>query len=351
MNGSNDHHSWQDSDNDTAATTTAPKISSAIKSRRAVLPDEEQQQQPAGEVTAAPPSFNMIPSSSSSPARGFVSAVFKRSKAASASNGDYYHGTTDYPAENANDDSTASTINTSASLTSSSSPVMDVDTAKKLDAPRWRLSTVGWSCRRLSHRQLGIGAAAMNGLCGGTSLVPMHYAAQAGFQGARYYFSYAAGAMIVNLAVLVGKFLYRLFLLEQHRRQQQQNRHGLRTSRRTVVASSSNNNSNIITSSLAESMYQAMPSWHVKKLWLPGLLSGVLFSVGMFGSIVSVGFLGQGVGNSFVQCKILVSGLWGILYYKEIRGAKTITKWFASASLAVVGILLLSHEHQHLAHH
>jgi hypothetical protein len=35
----------------------------------------------------------------------------------------------------------------------------------------------------LSKRDLGIIASAVNGLCGGTSLVPMHYAAQEGFAG------------------------------------------------------------------------------------------------------------------------------------------------------------------------
>lgn len=35
----------------------------------------------------------------------------------------------------------------------------------------------------LSKREVGITAAAINGLCGGTSLVPMHYAAEEGFSG------------------------------------------------------------------------------------------------------------------------------------------------------------------------
>lgn len=40
-----------------------------------------------------------------------------------------------------------------------------------------------------------------------------------------------------------------------------------------------------------------------------------------------------------------VSGLWGIFYFKEVEGAITISKWFLSALLAVLGILLLSYEH------
>jgi len=55
--------------------------------------------------------------------------------------------------------------------------------------------------------------------------------------------------------------------------------------------------------------------------------------------------LGEGVGYSVVQASMLVSGLWGIFYYKEIEGRETISKWFLSASITVLGILLLSYEH------
>ena len=38
------------------------------------------------------------------------------------------------------------------------------------------------------------------------------------------------------------------------------------------------------------------------------------------------------------------SGLWGIFWYKEVRGSSTIAGWFASAAVTVLGILWLSHE-------
>lgn len=40
----------------------------------------------------------------------------------------------------------------------------------------------------------------------------------------------------------------------------------------------------------------------------------------------------------------VTSGLWGIFWYKEIRGNSTIAGWFASASVTVLGILWLSQE-------
>ena len=98
--------------------------------------------------------------------------------------------------------------------------------------------------------------------------------------GARYYFSFAAGSMIVITTVWVFLFAYRL------------------VEKGSVVGA-----------------VRSLPRWHVKELWLPGVLSGVLFSIGEFASIIAVAYLGQGAGNTFVQCKILVAGSWGFLYY------------------------------------
>jgi hypothetical protein len=47
----------------------------------------------------------------------------------------------------------------------------------------------------------------------------------------------------------------------------------------------------------------------------------------------------------FSRLSRLVSGLWGIFYFHEIEGTDTIAKWFTSASVTVLGILLLSFEH------
>lgn len=40
----------------------------------------------------------------------------------------------------------------------------------------------------------------------------------------------------------------------------------------------------------------------------------------------------------------MCSGLWGIFWYKEIKGCQTITNWFLAASITVVGILWLSQQ-------
>lgn len=73
-------------------------------------------------------------------------------------------------------------------------------------------------------------------------------------------------------------------------------------------------------------------------------LVGILLTTGMFGSILSITYLGQGIGNSIIQCKILVSGLWGIFYYKEIQCYKAIRNWFMSACMTILGIIWISYE-------
>jgi len=69
-----------------------------------------------------------------------------------------------------------------------------------------------------------------------------------------------------------------------------------------------------------------------------------MLSLAMLSTIIAITYLGQGVGNSLVQSKILVSGLWGIFWYKEVIGAKTIAKWFASAGFCMIAIIWLSLE-------
>jgi hypothetical protein len=54
--------------------------------------------------------------------------------------------------------------------------------------------------------------------------------------------------------------------------------------------------------------FQALPSLHVREMWLPGALCGALWEISNIGSLVSVQFLGEGVGFSVVQAALLVSG-------------------------------------------
>ena len=164
----------------------------------------------------------------------------------------------------------------------------------------------------MSRRQLGLLGAVINGTWGGTSLIPMHYAKAKGFGGASYVISFACGSAIVLVVVWLLRYLF--------------NMHRSSWSHRDA--------------------YAALPPFHLREMWLPGFLSGTLYSIGNFASIIATTHLGQGVGYSVCQSSMLVSGIWGIYWFGEVKGAAAIGKWFAAASVTLIGILWLSYEHK-----
>jgi hypothetical protein len=89
----------------------------------------------------------------------------------------------------------------------------------------------------------------------------------------------------------------------------------------------------------------SLPSLHLKVMWLPGTIAGMLWSIGNIASIISVTNLGEGVGYSLTQSSMLVSGLWGLFYFNEVQSSRMKWMWFASAVITLVGILSLSYEH------
>lgn len=165
----------------------------------------------------------------------------------------------------------------------------------------------------LTHRQMGILGAVVNGVWGGFNLIPLHYAQRdQGLSGAGYLISYASGSMLVCLVIWVGLFLYCFIKSDYEWR----------------------------------ATLERIPSWHVRELGFPGVLAGIFYSIGNFCSILAVTYLGQGVGFSFCQGQLLISGLWGVFFFGEIKGCETITKWFASAGVTVLGIVWLSYQHE-----
>jgi hypothetical protein len=164
----------------------------------------------------------------------------------------------------------------------------------------------------LSRRQLGVLGAVFNGFWGGMKLIPLHYAKEEGFGGAGYLISFAIGCMIVNIFAWIIYLLYKL----------RQTKEG----------------------SLEEAIAR-LPEWHLKEMCIPGFLAGLLYTMGNLCIIVAVTYLGQAVGFSLGQLQLLVAGLWGIFYYEEIVGYRTILSWLGSAFLALCGIIWLSFEH------
>lgn len=165
----------------------------------------------------------------------------------------------------------------------------------------------------LTRHQTGVIGAMINGAWGGLNLIPVHYARRDdGMTGAAFLISFATGSLVVNTVLW-------LILIGYHMHQKKGNWEEVKT---------------------------ALPKWHLEHLWKPGLAAGLLYSVGNFSALLAVTYLGQGVGFSFCQLQLLVSGLWGVFYFKEIRGKERIAKWFMSAGVAVLGIICLSYQHE-----
>ena len=92
--------------------------------------------------------------------------------------------------------------------------------------------------------------------------------------------------------------------------------------------------------------WNKLPSMHLQTLWLHGCTAGILWSIGNIGNILSVTYLGEGIGMSVVQCAMMVSGLWGILYFREIQGMTKIIGWSMSAILTIASIAFIGQEHR-----
>lgn len=161
----------------------------------------------------------------------------------------------------------------------------------------------------ITKSELGMMSAAFCGIWGGSIMAPMKFC-KANTKGTHYLLSFSIGASIVTVALWFLRYTY----------------HAVRC--RSVVKA-----------------FECLPSFHLRVMWRPGGLSGLLWSIGNFFSMISVFYLGEAVGYPLVQTSILFAGLWGIFYFKEVQGIVQITKWLLSSLLTIFGILLLSYEH------
>lgn len=149
---------------------------------------------------------------------------------------------------------------------------------------------------------LGMAAALFNGVWGGANLVPSHYAP---YGGVRFVISFATGALIANITLVllyvpIAKYYWKI----------------------------------------------PLPSPEFRVMAVPGFISGTLWSAGNFCSLYVVSTIGQGIGYSLVQSCVIVSGLWGILYYRELSG-RPILYWSACCLVCIVGVLGLALEKKH----
>ena len=128
------------------------------------------------------------------------------------------------------------------------------------------------------------------------NLVPLHYAAHEGHGGPSYVVSFFSGCMFVIVAFWISRFVYELYRLD----------------------------------GAVGRAYLALPSFHVRRIWLQGGLSGALLTLGKFATIIAVTHLGNSVGNCFAQASMLVSGLWWVFPFFFSRAVSGIDYFMAS---------------------
>lgn len=160
----------------------------------------------------------------------------------------------------------------------------------------------------ISRFYLGIFCAFLNGVNSGSVLVPMHYS---GIKGLEFAPSFAIGALNALISAWLVRFLYHYYK----------------------------------TGYISTAFY-TLPSMHLRKMILPGTISGTLWQIGSIGGMLSVSFFGQGIGMSIGQSSLVVSGLWGIFYFKEVTRSWKIGSWFASAAITIAGVYVLCREHK-----
>lgn len=85
-----------------------------------------------------------------------------------------------------------------------------------------------------------------------------------------------------------------------------------------------------------------MPQFHVSTVATPALMTGAFWGMGNFVVMFATVYLGQTVGFPLTQCCLVVSGAWGILYFKEIQGTAAISIFVAAAVAILVGATLNS---------
>eukprot|EP01088_Endostelium_zonatum_P013393 TRINITY_DN2792_c0_g1_i1.p1 TRINITY_DN2792_c0_g1~~TRINITY_DN2792_c0_g1_i1.p1 ORF type:complete len:372 (-),score=39.61 TRINITY_DN2792_c0_g1_i1:80-1195(-) len=85
-----------------------------------------------------------------------------------------------------------------------------------------------------------------------------------------------------------------------------------------------------------------VPEFHFRVAFIPGFVTGIIWSIGNFCSIYATKYLGLTVGYPLTQVALLVAGLWGVIVFREIRGGQPITFFFLSAGILLGGAAMLA---------
>ena len=173
---------------------------------------------------------------------------------------------------------------------------------------------------------LGLLMAIVNGVLASSIMVPLHYAPPNTTQGVGYSMSFGIAAAIVVIAFWLLRWVFysfgyfindsrwsELFCVDRQRR-------GFADILQTLIQ--------ICLESLQEG-YQALPSFYLRDMWRPGLLSGLLYSMGNLSGIISIQKLGNFMGYSLNQTSMVISGkLAAILFLEFLLDMKNTCNFF-----------------------
>mmetsp|Transcript_13673 Transcript_13673/g.41307 ORF Transcript_13673/g.41307 Transcript_13673/m.41307 type:complete len:433 (+) Transcript_13673:278-1576(+) len=158
--------------------------------------------------------------------------------------------------------------------------------------------------QRQGHRhwpgyRAGIGCAVFIGISNGSFLVPLKYANQT-VTGMEYLVSFGIGAAAATAAAAAMHFAVSHYYRWQR---------------------------------LRLKVRQAGP---------PALLAGLLWSAGNFFSIIATQKLGMAVAWPAVQVQLLVSTVWGAVWYREIRSTRAGAALLGASASVVAGVVCLA---------
>lgn len=99
----------------------------------------------------------------------------------------------------------------------------------------------------------------------------------------------------------------------------------------------------ITTGGVYAVLEKRMPRLDLGVSLLPGILAGFVWNAGNLASIYAMTEgLSYGVAYPLMQCALFVSGLWGVLVFKEITGTKAVITFFAFGGVLMAGAVLLA---------
>lgn len=78
------------------------------------------------------------------------------------------------------------------------------------------------------------------------------------------------------------------------------------------------------------------------KIILYGSISGVIWNISNLAGFIAIESLGLTIGYPLTQSAILISSLWGVLYFKEINDNKQKQRIFIGAIIIIISAILLA---------